>query len=398
MKKWLLFCALALLVACASSSAPSGTLSTEQRARIHRNFQALLASVRPDATWQSGDVRRLSRAGLRPESNLYHAIVYTSDPSIVRASGATVVSTYQGFVTALVTPDQIMQLAQTEGIRFIDPGATRHSVNDVSIPETGATLLQGGFLNATNYLGSGVIIVLIDSGIDWTDLDFRSPSDPTKSRILFLWDQTLTPVAGESSPSGFSYGVEYTQAQINAELGSSPPGFVRSRDNLGHGTHVAGTAAGNGSSLFGTFTGMAPNADIIIIKATEQGSLPISNFIDGLTYAQTKGTLLSKPVVVNFSYGGQGGAHDGSEADEVALNTFVASPGRVVAVSAGNEGNNPIHTSGTLNASGGSTNLQLSVPSYTPNPTPNNNIFDFLVWFKGNPTITASAGSARKWS
>ncbi|HXX65052.1 MAG TPA: hypothetical protein VEO56_14740, partial [Bacteroidota bacterium] len=196
MKKWFQSCALALLVACAFSSALSGTLSTEQRARIHRNFQALLSTVYPDQTWQPGNVRRLSRDGLRPESNQYHAIVYTADPSIVRASGATVVSTYDGFVTALVTPDQVLKLAQSDGIRFIDAGATRHKVNDVSIPETGATLLQGGLLNATDYMGSGVIIILYDTGIDWKHLDFRSPTDPTKSRILFIWDQTLTPQAG----------------------------------------------------------------------------------------------------------------------------------------------------------------------------------------------------------
>lgn len=392
MKKWLHFCVLALLIVCASWSATSGTLSTQQRARIHRNFQALLATVYPDASWKSGDIRRLSRAAVPGANNLYHAIVYTSNPSLVRATGATIGSVLDGFVTALLTPEQIMQLAQIDGIKYIDAGSIRRPVNDVSIPETGATLIQGGFLNGIPYRGAGTIIVLFDTGIDWKHLDFRSPTDTTKSRVLFLWDQTLTPGAGEASPVGFNYGVEYTQAQINAELGTSPPGLVRSRDLIGHGTHVAGTAAGNGSSLHGTFTGMAPDADIIIIKGGDNGFLP-SNEIDGLTYAQGKGTLLSEPLIVNWSFGNQYGPHDGTDAEEVAVDNFVTAPGHVVAIAAGNDGLNPIHKSGTLSANGGSTNITLSVPTYTPNPTPGNNVFDVQVWFKGNPPITASATS-----
>ena len=94
--------------------------------------------------------------------------------------------------------------------------------------------------------GNGVIVGIIDSGIDFTHPDFINP-DGT-SRILFLWDQT---VAG-NPPAGFRNGTEFTNARINEALGSgSPFTIVPSLDVAGHGTAVAGVAAGNGRASGG---------------------------------------------------------------------------------------------------------------------------------------------------
>jgi len=113
--------------------------------------------------------------------------------------------------------------------------------------------VHGGLLIGTPYKGEGAIVLVHDSGIDWKHKDFRQSGDTTKSRILYIWDQTLTPVAGESSPAA-GYGVEYTKAQIENELDGTPAGFVREKDinYYGHGTHVAATAAGNGATLGGS--------------------------------------------------------------------------------------------------------------------------------------------------
>ena len=78
--------------------------------------------------------------------------------------------------------------------------------------------------------------------------------------------------------------MEYTQAQINNEIDGTPAGFVRESDIHGHGTHVAGIAAGNGGTLGGKFTGMAPGADIVVVKGGN-ASFSETRMIDGLTYA-----------------------------------------------------------------------------------------------------------------
>jgi len=389
MKQWIRLSALALLIAGAVSLAPAATLSTQERAKIHPDFQVLLAMTYPDLRAGGGSVERLAKVNAPGTESTYHAIVYTGDPGGVRSTGATVNSVYPSFVTAQVTAGQILALARLEGVSYIDEGSLNYSANDVSIPETGASLVQGGFLNNTQYRGAGAIVLIYDTGIDWKHKDFRSPTDSTKSRILSIWDQTLTPISGESFPSGFGYGVEYSQAQISAELGASPPGIVREKDTNGHGTHVAGTATGNGLAQFGKFSGMAPDADIIVVKGGN-GSFSESLMIDGLTYAQNRAAALGKPIVVNWSIGGQVGPHDGTRAYETAVNSFVTNPGRVVVIAAGNDGATPIHIGGNA---GATTTFTFTVPSYTPAGVSGTNQFVFDMWLNSNTSVSVSATS-----
>jgi len=367
----------------------AGTLSEQQRAKIHPQFRALLAETRPDLGFAAGSTQQFAATIASDGVRRYGAIIHVTDPDLLRAAGIQVNAVFEGFVTARLTPDDILMLAQLDGVSYLDPGSINYPTNDISVPATGASLLHGGFLQGTPYNGSGAIVLVFDTGIDWKHGDFRSPTDPTKSRILAIWDITLSPQGAETSPAGFpGIGVEYTQAQINAELGPSPPGFVREQDINGHGTHVTGTAAGNGQALGGRFTGMAPGADIIAVKGGN-GSFSSVDIINSLTYASSKASQLGKPVVVNWSLGGQSGPHDGTSDYEVAADQFTSTPGHVVVIAAGNDGANPIHVSG----SAGTANIVLTVPAYTPNPGTGNDQFVFDLWFKGNPTITATATS-----
>lgn len=277
-------------------------------------------------------------------------------------------------------------------VQYLSPGSINYPALDVSVPEIGVNLLHAGLLNNSPYKGKGVVVLIYDTGIDWRHLDFRDPADPTKSRILAIWDQTLTAAqTGEAPPQDFSYGVEYTKQQIEAEFKSSPPNFVREKDINGHGTHVAGTAAGNGSSFFNKYVGVAPEADIIVVKGGD-GSFPDPKVVDGFSYAANKASALGKPIVVNMSLGTLEGPHDGTWPTEVALNNFVASSGRAVAISAGNDGGRTVHATGTLSV-GGSTTLSINVPTYTPQPGTNNDTFVLEVWFDRDLGVTATASS-----
>ena len=123
----------------------------------------------------------------------------------------------------------------------------------------------------------------------------------------------------EAPPTGFHYGTEYTQAQINSELGSAPPKVVKEVDNDGHGTHVAGIAAGDGSSSASGYIGVAPGADIIFVKTT----FTDADIIDGITYIKNKAVAAGEPFVINLSLGSQEGAHDGTSADEIAIDAVL---------------------------------------------------------------------------
>lgn len=323
-----------------------------------------------------------------PAEERYDCIVYTNDVAAVRNNGVVVNSVLPKFVTAWATLAQIEQLSKLGTVNYVAAPVMDQLHNDIAVASTGAALLHQARLNNTVYKGKGVLVAIFDSGIDWTHPDFRDPLDQTKSRILRIWDQTINPIAGEVSPTGFNYGVEYTQAQISDEIDGSPTGYVRERDTNGHGTHVAGTAAGNGMAIPDTrkHTGMAPEADIIVIKGGD-GSFSNTNIINGLTYLKALATTLGKPIVVNMSLGGQSGPHDGTRAYELAVDDFTSSAaGRAVVISAGNDNGSNIHNQITL-ASANTTNITFNVPSATTGT----DVFDYRIYTNGNPNISATA-------
>ena len=322
--------------------------------------------------------------GSAPEER-YDCIVYTSKPQSLRDSNIILNSVLPGFVTAWVTPAQIIQMSQMPDVRFIEAPKPVYPSNDVAVGSSGAALLHQGMLNNTPYKGKNVIIGVYDTGIDWDHFDFRDPVDTTKSRILRIWDQTLTATASEATPNGFPYGVEYTQAQINDELDGTPARVVRENDINGHGTHVAGTAAGNGAALPSRrYTGMAPEADIVIIKGSNT-SFSDSRIIDGLTYLRNLAATLGRPAVMNWSLGSQFGPHDGSRPYEKAIDSFTTSaPGRVVAVAAGNDNGTNIHNRIILNANA-SGSMTFAVSDSTAS-----DVFDYRIYSNDKSSVSAT--------
>ena len=198
--------ALVLLLALAISVSSGGSLSEQQRARIDPSFLSVIARDIP----QTGIVpAALARepAALAPDgAPLYDAIIYTDSPAEVRALGIGVNSEYAGFVTARLRAADMVALSALATVRRIEPGIRAVPTVDVSVPETGASLLQAGFLNGTQYKGTGAIVLVYDTGIDWKHPDFCDPSDSTKTRILYIWDQTLTAGGVRRRPRGSPTG------------------------------------------------------------------------------------------------------------------------------------------------------------------------------------------------
>ena len=389
---------LFLLFAAAISAQ---TLSKSSIKKLDPRFQALVSSKTSAAKTLLAE----TDSPLKPVGTnyggeeVYGAIIRTSNANAVKALGINVNSQLPSFVTARVTPEDLVKLAVSPAVQFVLPSDFSYPFNDVAAATVGADLLHSGYFNGTQYQGSGVILCIIDTGIDWDHLDFRDPTDTTKSRILYIWDQTLTKTGAEQTPqdrdgvnlSGLNYGVEYTNAEINDEIDGTPAGFVRETDTFGHGTHVAGTAAGNGASLASKqYAGMAPLADILIVKAGN-GSFTNNNVIDGLTYAKQVATALGKPLVVNMSLGGQSGPHDGTSDYDLAIDNFVGA-GRVAVIAAGNSGSSTIHIAGSV-AAAATANITITVPSYSPNSGTQNDYFGFDWWFDSNGSLTATVTS-----
>lgn len=225
-------------------------------------------------------------------------------------------------------------------------------------PAPTATTLGDQF-NKQGLTGKGVIVGVIDTGIDWKHADFIKP-DGT-SRILAIWDlgdpayQSSGGTIGSKPPVYLEdkkmwLGTVYSNAQINAAIKGT--GTVKSVDRFGHGTAVAGTAASNGRATgaaipAGTFSGVAPEADLLIVKASDCGSFMSLAELTSKWMIDTAQTM-NRPIVVNMSFGGQYGDHSGGQEGERFIDSVVGPglPGRIITISAGNDGQYSLHSSG----------------------------------------------------
>lgn len=185
--------------------------------------------------------------------------------------------------------------------------------------------------------GKGVIIAIIDSGIDYAHPDFCNSDGST--RILELWDQTLNRV--------------YTQVEINAALQAPTEQqryeLVPSRDISGHGTHVTGIAAGNGRASGGRYVGVAPESSLLIVKlgvAKTNGFPRTTELMAAVDYVLRRAEQYQMPVAVNLSFGNNYGGHDGRSLLETYLNEVSSYWKNVIVAGTGNEGASRIHTSG----------------------------------------------------
>ncbi len=192
--------------------------------------------------------------------------------------------------------------------------------------EPSGTLLES--LSGVTATGKGVIVGIIDSGIDWRHPDFRDPADSLHSRILSIWDTKLYLSMEEGPPPpGFDYGREWTRKEIEAALRGERRGPPRD-PVLDHGTYVAGIAAGNGNAD-PRYRGMAPDAEIVVVTVGAELTLP-----DALSYIFGVAEREGLPSVVNYSGGLAWGYREGN------LEEFLREqPGRALVASAGNVGN-----------------------------------------------------------
>ncbi len=305
----------------------------------------------------------------------FASVFILSDASApdLKKLGAQVRSQAGDVFTAFVPLSAIPKLEASAAVRFIELTRPAFPTLDEAVPYAQVDTLHNAMPTAIN--GAGVIVGVVDSLLDIYHPDFRTAANAT--RVLFLWDQTLIANAGEAGPpidpvllgfipaGGVTYGVEYSQANIDAELTNPAPAYdvVRHGGTTAeHGTHVTGIAAGNGLGQAGTFTGAAPAADIIFVKNTGSGvsaAADIASNVDGCAYIFARAAALGQPCVINLSVGDNQGPHDGTLLGEQFMDNLLLTPGRAIVTSAGNSNNTASHAAGNVPA-GGTANLVLN--------------------------------------
>ncbi len=201
-----------------------------------------------------------------------------------------------------------------------DTSRFHHQVNEV---HSGLNNLQQA------YTGKGVLLGFVDTGVDFNHPDFKDSTG--KTRVYSYWDQSLTS-ATSRSPQPYNYGENWTASEIDN-------GLCTAVDNIGHGTHVVGIAAGNGRAN-GKHRGMAPEATIVMVKTNNSAKNWTLTVADACDYIFKIADQLDKPCVINISYGVAMGSHDGNDpASELIESLLAAKSGRIVVAAAGNNGN-----------------------------------------------------------
>lgn len=254
------------------------------------------------------------------------------------------------FATVRVAPSELPSfLAAHPGVHFsIWPGL--HPVLDVAsrrngVPAYRAALAAAGAPVAGT--GKGVVVGIVDTGIDATHPDLRDAAGHT--RIAWLLDFSRPP-SGRHPELEDAFGCTdpdqspctvLDQADIDRAL-NGDLGVVLPRDLIGHGTHVTSIAAGNGG-MDARFVGAAPAATLVVASVAHgdaSDSLADADIVTSTRFIFDRAEQMGLPAVVNLSLGGDFGPHDGTTPIEVALAALVGSshPGRSIVVAAGNSG------------------------------------------------------------
>ncbi len=273
--------------------------------------------------------------GYRPEEKTWELIVkYSGSLDAVREMGVRVEEMRNEYAILIVPEDRIEEVSALPQIEYVEkPKRLFFAVNRARAASC-INILQEPPRNLT---GRGILVAVLDSGIDYFHEDFRNRDGTT--RIAALWDQTLDRV--------------FTREEINEALEtgsrSGAKELLPSVDGSGHGTSVAGIAAGNGRESDGAYRGVAYESDLLVVKlgnAREEGFPRTTELMRAVDFAVGRAVDMVMPLAVNISFGNTYGSHDGTGLLETFLDDIGNYGRTTIVVGSGNEGAAAGHLSG----------------------------------------------------
>ena len=244
-----------------------------------------------------------------------------------------------GYAIGLIPESRLSDLAAAPEVIYVEQPKRLQQEVSQGILASCISPLHEGTTTAETLSGQGVLVAVIDSGIDYFHPDFRNEDGTT--RIAWLWDD----------------GVEYSREQINEALRQPTRrqglDLVPSQDVSGHGTHVAGIAAGNGRASEGRYRGVAYESELIVVKLgnARPGGFPkTTQLMEGVEYVRAKAQEMGRPVAVNLSFGNNYGSHTGTSLLETYLSQVANQWQMSIVIGTGNEGNTALHRQGKMAA------------------------------------------------
>lgn len=301
--------------------------------------------------------------GYDPTTRLWDVIVKYSGPeSGLGGERIQVVPLLGGYAVVTLPEAEISAYSVREQIEFIEKPKRLYFETFEEREASCILPVQNG---ADGLTGEGILVGIVDSGVDYFHPDFRNEDGST--RILRLWDQS---VAG-NPPKGYVSGTEYTKEEIDEALAlgeTEGRRLVPSGDFSGHGTAVLGIAAGNGRASDGVNRGVAYRSDLLVVKMgnPRENSFPrTTELMEGIDYLIRQAVKMRKPIVINVSFGNNYGSHRGDSLLENYIDTVAAMGRTVIVTGTGNNGSQPWHAGGILQQ-GKTEEIQLAVGAFEP--------------------------------
>ena len=333
-----------------------------------------LLNLALDATEEEREKSRNLNVGYEKETRKWEIIVKYSEvgkdedsvEALLGGSEISVVSLLGGY--AIVTlPESILdEYSRRPQIEFIEKPTRLYFEDFFSKEASCITQVQRNEPGNLQLTGRGVLVGIVDSGVDYRHLAFLTADG--KSRILRLWDQGIP----GNPPKGYATGTEYTNEEINEALSLSVQEgrrLVPSEDGSGHGTAVLGVAAGSDFSRGAVNRGVAYESDLLVVKMgiPRQDSFPrTTELMQGVDYLVRQALAMGRPMVINLSFGNNYGSHRGDSLLETYLDS-VSSMGKLaICVGMGNNGSDALHCGGKLSA-GEIQEIELGVGPFEPN-------------------------------
>ncbi len=269
-----------------------------------------------------------------------------------------------GYAVAVLPEEQVESFLNTPGVLYAELPTRVYTTVEFGRAESCVNNRPSANNEPDNLSGTGVLVGIIDSGIDYTHPDFCNADGTT--RIAALWDQSLT--VG-TPPKGYALGTLFSGEQINKALEEELPErrreLVPSVDLSGHGTHVAGIVAGNGRASGGKYRGVAFESELLVVKLEEIRSKTAeisgtARLMEAVDFCVRFAMEQNRPLALNLSYGTREGAHNGRSLLETYLNMVSKMAKCVICVGTGNDGVGRSHAGGRL-AEGEAVEIELAV-------------------------------------
>lgn len=310
-----------------------------------------------DATKREREKSINLNVGYQEDTGLWDVIVkYSGDEAGLAGPGITAVPLLGGYAVVTLPQEVIDEYTDRPQIIFVEKPKRLYFE---TLQAKGASCITG-LQREQGLSGRGILVGIVDSGVDYRHPAFRNPDG--SSRILSLWDQSIP----GNPPNGYATGTEYTKEMLDAALQlpvQEASRLVPSMDFSGHGTAVLGIAAGGGENA-----GVAYESDLMVVKMgnARPGSFPrTTELIMGVDYLIRQAIRRNQPLALNLSFGNNYGSHRGDSLLETYLDVAGGIGRNTICVGMGNNGRDALHTGGRL-ADRERTEIEMSVSEYEP--------------------------------